>query len=179
MTVTFEPHTRLKHLEEYVLKIHLKLPLEEARVQLLRCRIMAYSLIAEIAEEEYDKEYVDRIFARAYQNLSDLAGRDIPDPFREPCTGQYHLLDELRSYGQRDLSEPFLRFIRAEFKKAFVPTMRLLTDLCSSENKYSWEEVKLQLLEIMDRLRVDVTWDECEEKLERYMKKIGGTIYIN
>jgi len=24
-----------------------------------------------------------------------------------------------------------------------------------------------------------VTWEECEEKLEKYMKKIGGTIYIN
>jgi len=34
-------------------------------------------------------------------------------------------------------------------------------------------------VEIMDHLGVDVTWEECEEKLEKYMKKIGGTIYIN
>ena len=179
MAVTFEPHTRLKHLEDYVTNIHLKLPPDEARVQLLRCRVVAYGLIAEIAEEEYDKEYVDQIFAQAYHNLSKLTGRDLRDPFSDPCASQYQILDELRSYGQRDLPVPFLRFIRAEFKKAFVPTMRLLTELCHSENKYSWEEVKLQLVEIMDQLGVDVTWKECEEKLEKYMKKIGGTIYIN
>jgi hypothetical protein len=179
MTVTFEPRTRLKHLEEYVTKIHLKLPPEEAKVQLLRCRIVAYSLIAEIGEKAYNKAFVNQIFAQAYRNLSESTGQDLRDPFLDPCASQYQLLDELRSYCRRDLSEPFLRFIRAEFKKAFIPTMRILTDLCHSENKYSWEEVKLQLLEIMDQLGVDVTWEECEEKLERYMKKIGGTIYIN
>lgn len=179
MPVSFEPRTRLKHLEEYVTKIHLKLPPDEARVQLLRCRIVAYGLIAEINESAYDKKYVDQIFAQAYRNLSESTGRELRDPFSEPCPSQYQLLDELRSYGQRGLSEPFLRFIRAEFKKAFIPTMRLLTDLCHSENKYSWEEAKLQLVEIMDQLGVDVTMKECEEKLEKYMKKIGGTIYIN
>ncbi len=103
MTVTFEPRTRLKHLEEYVTKIHLKLPPEEAKVQLLRCRIVAYSLIAEINESAYSKKYVDQIFAEAYRNLSELTGQDLRDPFSDPCASQYQILDELRSYGRRDL----------------------------------------------------------------------------
>lgn len=179
MPVSFEPRTRLAHLEEYVTKIHLKLPPDEAWVQLLRCRVVAYSLIAEISESAYSKRYVDQFFVQAYRNLSESSGQDLRDPFSDPCVSQYQILDELRSYGSRELSEPFLRFIRAEFKKAFVPTLRLLTDLCHSENKYSWEEMKLQLVEIMDQLHVDVTWKECEEKLEKYMKKIEGTIYMN
>ena len=48
MPVTFEPHKRLEKLEEYVTKIHLNLPADEARIQLLRCRLVGYSLIAEI-----------------------------------------------------------------------------------------------------------------------------------
>ena len=63
-------------------------------------------------------------------------------------------------------------FIRAEFKKVFVPTLALMTELCPSEKKYSWEEVKAELQEIMKGLKVDVTWRECEERLERDLKKI-------
>jgi len=178
MAVTFEPHTRLKHLEEYVTKIHLKLPPDEARVQLLRCRVVAYGLIAEISESTYSKRYVDQIFAQAYRNLSESTGRNLRDPFSDPCTSQYQILDELRSYGNRDMPETFLRLVRAEFKKAFVPTMRLLTELCHSENKYSWEEVKQQLVEIMDQLGVDVTMKECEEKLEKYLIKVEPVLGI-
>lgn len=29
-----------------------------------------------------------------------------------------------------------MRFIRAEFKKVFVTTLRLMTDPCQSKNKY-------------------------------------------
>ena len=108
MTVAFEPRTRLRHLEKYVTKIHLKLPPEEAKVQLLRCRIMAYGLIAEIGEEAYNKAFVDQIFAHAYQNLSESTGQDLRDPFSDPCASQFQILDELRPYGRRDLPEPFL-----------------------------------------------------------------------
>jgi hypothetical protein len=66
-----------------------------------------------------------------------------------------------------------MRFIRAEFKKVFVTTLRLMTDLCKSKNKYTWEEVKVQLQEIMKSLNVDVTWEECEARLEIYLKKIA------
>ena len=66
-----------------------------------------------------------------------------------------------------------MRFIRAEFKKVFVTTLRLMTDLCQSKNKYSWEEVKVQMQEILTGLNVDVTWVECEERLMRYLKKIS------
>jgi hypothetical protein len=65
-----------------------------------------------------------------------------------------------------------MKFIRAEFKKVFVPTLRLMTELCKSENKFTWAEVKDQLQEIMKCLSVDVTWAECEERLDRYMRKI-------
>lgn len=82
------------------------------------------------------------------------------------------ILDELRSYASRDLSEPFMRFLRAEFKRVFVPTLRLMTDLCKSKNKYSWEEVIAQLQEIMKNLKVDVSWEECEARLKRYMNKV-------
>ena len=179
MPVTFEPHKRLVTLEDYVHKIDAYLPLNEIKIQLLRCRLVGYSLAAEINEPAYSRDYIDGIFQEVYRSLSEKFGQEIADPYQDPCTCQYQLLDELRSYGSRELSEPFLRFIRAEFKKAFVPTLRLLTDLCHSENKYSWEEMKLQLMEIMDQLHVDVTWKECEEKLEKYMKKIEGTIYMN
>jgi len=65
-----------------------------------------------------------------------------------------------------------MEFVRAKFKQAFVPTLRLMTDLCQREEKYSWDEVKVQLQEIMQEMQVDVTWEECEERLDRYMKKI-------
>ncbi|GEM_PF-232557 len=178
MSVTFEPHTRLEHLEDYVGKIHLNLPPNEARVQLLRCRIVAWGLIAEIMEERYDRRYVDQLFSQAYQALSTAAGREIADPYQDPCASQYLILDELRSYSQRDPSEPFMRFIRAEFKKVFVPTLRLMTDLCLSANKYSWQDVKAQLQEVIRVLRIDVTWEECEERLDRYMNKVGRVMGI-
>lgn len=172
MPVTFEPHKRLEHLEDYVSKINFYLPAEEARIQLLRCRLVGYSLVAEIKEEAYTRKYIDQLFSQAYQTLSAAAGREIVDPYKDPCISQYMLLDELKSYLLMDPAEPFMRFIRAEFKKVFVTTLRLMTDLCKSENKYSWEEVKAQLQEVMMSLNVDVTWEECEERLERYMKKI-------
>lgn len=172
MTVTFEPHKRLEHLADYTGKIDSYLPFEEARIQLLRCRLVGYSLIAEMKEEPYTRKYIDQLISQAYQTLSAKADREIVDPYEDPCTSQYIILDELRSYVSRDLSEPFMRFIRAEFKKVFVPTLRLMTDLCESNNKYSWEEVKDQLVDIMKSLNVDVTWKECEERLDRYMKKI-------
>jgi len=65
-----------------------------------------------------------------------------------------------------------MEFIRSKFKKALIPTMRLMTDLCQQEDKYSWQEVKEQLQEIMQEMEVDVTWEECEERLERYLKKV-------
>lgn len=173
MPVTFEPHKRLEHLEDYVCKINSYLPVEEARIQLLRCRLVGYSLAAEISDEAYSRKYIDQIFSRAYKILSEAAGRKIADPYEDPCASQYAILDELKSYTTRDPAEPFMKFIRAEFKKVFVPTLRLMTDLCHSSNKYSWEEVKAQLQEIMISLQVDVTMKECEERLERYMKKIG------
>jgi len=172
MPVIFEPHKRLEHLEDYVSKIQFNLPPEEARIQLLRCRLVGYSLVVEINEEAYNRKYIDQLFAQAYQTLSMAMGRVVVDPFKDPCTSQYVILDELKSYISRDPTEPFMRFIRAEFKKVFVTTLRLMTDLCQSKNKYSWDEVKAELQEIMKSLNVDVTWVECEERLERYMKKI-------
>ena len=56
--------------------------------------------------------------------------------------------------------------------------MRLLTELCKSENKYSWEEVKAQLQPIMDALKVEVTWEECDAYLERYLEKISAMLEI-
>jgi hypothetical protein len=172
MPVTFEPHKRLEDLEDYVSKIQINLPIEEARIQLLRCRLVGYSLIAEINEKAYNRQYIDQIFHKAYSNLSQAAGREISDPYENPCESQFQILDELLSYHLRDPSERFMVFIRAEFKKAFVPTLRLLTDLCQSEKKYTWSEVKEQLQDIMKGLDVDVTWMECEERLQRYLMKI-------
>jgi len=37
--------------------------------------------------------------------------------------------------------------------------------------------VKEELQEIMLEMEVDVTWEECEERLERYMKKIKPIMY--
>lgn len=62
MPVTFEPHVRLEHLENYVRNVHLNLPLEEARVQLLRCRLVGYSILAELKEEGYTKKYIDQLY---------------------------------------------------------------------------------------------------------------------
>jgi hypothetical protein len=173
MAVTFDPHLRLKHLENYVRNIHLNLPLEESRVQLLRCRLVGYRLAAELKEEGYTKKHIDDLMAQVYQTLRESAGREVIDPYVDPCASQYAILDELRSYAQRDLSEPFMRFLRAEFKKVFVPTLRLMTDLCEGKNKYSWEEVKVQLQEIMMLLNVDVNWEECEVHLMKYLKKVA------
>ena len=173
MPVTFEPHKRLEHLRNYISKINLNLPVEDARIQLLRCRLVGYGLVAEINEKAYERKYIDRLFGQAYQTLSATAGREIKDPYEDPCKSQYLILDELHSYLLRDPAEPFIRMVRAEFKKAFVPTLRLMTDLCFSEKKYSWEEVKSQLQEIMMGLNVDVTWAECDERLERYLEKIA------
>ncbi|MDD4093456.1 MAG: hypothetical protein PHF94_02440 [Methanothrix sp.] len=170
--MTFEPHKRLEKLLEYISKIHVNLPADEARIQLLRCRIVGYSLIAEINEEAYSRRYIDQIFREAYSNLTKATGREIVDPYQDPCKSQYLILDELESYRLREPAERFMVFIRAEFKKVFVPTLALMTDLCPSEKKYSWEEVKAELQEIMKGLKVDVTWSECEEQLERYLKKI-------
>lgn len=173
MPVTFEPHKRLEHLEDYVSKINFHLPAEEARIQLLRCRLVGYNLAAEINEDAYGKKHIDQLIAQAYRSLSSATGKEITDPYKDPCKSQYLILDELRSYTSRDPEEPFIRFIRAEFKKVFVPTLRLMTDLCKSKNKYLWEDVKAQLQEIMKSLLVDVTWEECEARLERYLKKIA------
>jgi hypothetical protein len=163
----------LEHLENYVRNIHLNLPLEEARVQLLRCRLVGYQLAAELIKEGCTMEYIDDLMASVYQTLKESAGREVIDPYKDPCASQYTILDELRSYSQRDLSEPFIRFLRAEFKKVFVPTLRLMTDLCKGENKYSWDEVKDQLQEIMMLLNVEVNWEECEAHLKRFMDKIS------
>lgn len=171
MPVTFEPKKRLEHLEEYLKFIHLNLPIEEARIQLLRCRIVGYGLVAEISEVAYNRAFVDQMFQIAYGNISEKAGRRIEDPYLDPCSSQYLILDELRSYLAREPSGRFMTFVRSEFKKAFVPTMWLMTYLCRSEKKYSWDDVKLQLQEIMQGLGVDVTWKECEEKLGRYIEK--------
>jgi len=179
MPVTYEPHLRLEHLENYVRNVHLKLPLETARVQLLRCRLIGYSIVAELKEEGYTKKYIDQLMAQAYQALRTTTGEEVVDPYKDPCASQYRILDELRSYASRDLSEPFMRFLRAEFKKVFVPTLRLMTDLCKSENKYSWDEVIAQLQEIMKNLKVDVSWVECEAQLKRYMNKVVPLLEID
>jgi hypothetical protein len=173
MAVTFDPHIRLEHLESYVKNLPLKLPFPEARIQLLRCRLVGYSLAAELLAEGYSKEHIDRIMASAYQNLREKTGREAVDPYLDPCASQYALLDELRSYTLGSIKEPFMIFLRAEFKKVFVPTCRLLTELCKSGKKYSWEEVKSQLQEIMEALEVPVDWEECEAHLQRYMEKVG------
>jgi len=67
----------------------------------LRCRIVAYGLIAEIGEKAYNKAFVDQIFAQAYRNLSESTGQDLRDPFSDPCASQYQILDELNALGAR------------------------------------------------------------------------------
>ncbi|MGV8175043.1 MAG: hypothetical protein ACP5OU_05015 [Methanothrix sp.] len=172
MPVTFEPHERLKALEDYLKRIDSFLPLEEIKIQLMRCRIVGYSLVAEINEPAYSRDYIDQIFREVYQRISEKFGQEIADPYLDPCTSQYQILDELRAYLFRDMGERFMEFVRYKFKQAFVPTLRLMTYLCRQEDKYSWQDVKVQLQEIMQEMGVDVTWEECEERLERYMKKI-------
>ena len=176
--MSFDPHLRLQHLEEYVRKIHFNLPPPEARVQLLRCRLVGYSLAAELKEEGYTKMYIDQLMAEGYRALRMASGEEIIDPYKDPCASQYMILDELKSYASRDLSLPFMRFLREEFKKVFVPTLRLLTDLCKSKNKYSWEEVKAQLQEVMLDLKVDVSWEECEDRLDLYLNKVVPLLEI-
>ena len=178
MVVSFQPEARLNHLEQYVLSIHLNLPFEEARIQLLRCRLVAYKLAAELNDGIHNKSYVDALMGGAYKKLGENVGRQIEDPYLDPCAFQYDLLDELRSYSYRDRSDHFIKFLRSEFKKIFIPTLRLLTELCKSENKYTWEEVKAQLQHIMDALEVTATWEECEAYLERYLAKISIVVEL-
>ncbi|MCJ7443412.1 MAG: hypothetical protein MUO26_02580 [Methanotrichaceae archaeon] len=178
MNISFQPDVRLAHLEDYVLNIHLNLPFEEARIQLLRCRLVAYKLAAELNDGIHNKAYVDDLMKKAYGKLGQSGDRELEDPYLDPCASQYYLLDELRSYSYWDRSDHFMEFLRSEFKKIFIPTLRLLTELCKSENKYSWEEVKTQLQPIMDALKVTSTWDECETYLERYLDKISNIIEL-
>lgn len=175
--VSFEPKTRLSHLEEYVRHIHMNLPFDEARIQILRCRLVAYRLAAEIGDEKYNKEYVDNLMAEVYRNLRST-GREITDPYLDPCASQYLLLEELKTYVYLDPMDRFMRFIRAEFKKLFIPTLFILTELCKSEKKYSWEEVKSQLTQIMRALGVEDTWTECDEYLQKYRSKVAVFLEI-
>ncbi len=176
--VSFDPHTRLEHLEEYLRRIHRNIPLDEARIQLLRCRLVAYKLIAEIGESAYDKSYVDRLMSEIYDNLSELTGIRLVDPYKNPCESQYQILEELRSYRYRDPNERFMRFIKEEFKNIFVPTLFVLTYLCKSEKKYSWSEIKLQLQEIAMELGIEISWEECEEELRNYARKVFPVLDI-
>jgi len=165
-------------MDSYIRKIHQSLPPEEARIQLLRCRLVGYKLVAELAEEGQTRATVDDLMAVAYKNLSVVSGSDIPDPYLTPCESQYSLLEELKSYVYRDQSERFMTFIKAEFKKVFIPTLRLLTELCHSENKYTWEEVKPQMEKVMIDLGVEVSWEECDSYLENYLKKVSQVLEI-
>lgn len=176
--VKFDPRTRLAHLEEHLRRIHRNLPLEEARIQLLRCRLVAYRLIADIGDSTYDKSYVDRLMSEIYGKLSELSGVKLTDPYTNPCESQYQILEELKSYRYRDPNERFMRFVREEFREIFIPTLFLLTYLCRSEKKYTWEEVKSQLDGIMRDLGVVVSWDECEEELKRYARKVFPVLDI-
>ncbi len=177
MAVTFDPQTRLDHMAGYLGRFHLNLSFEEGRVQLLRLRLTGYKLAAEIGDGE-GRRRVDDMIKKGYQSLGDHWGKESPDPYDDPCTAQYEILAELRSYVYRDLSEPFMAFIRSEFKKIFVPTMRLLTELCRSENKYTWDQVKVQLQEIMAEINVDVEWKVCDEYMEGYLAKVSGILEI-
>ncbi|OPY53457.1 MAG: hypothetical protein A4E49_01422 [Methanosaeta sp. PtaU1.Bin112] len=53
-----------------------------------------------------------------------------------------------------------------------MPSLRSMTDLCKSNNKFTWEKVKDLLQEILESLNVDVTWADCEECLDRCLRKI-------
>lgn len=176
MTISYEPHTRLAHLESYVSKVHLNLPLEEAKIQLLRCRLTGYKLIAEIGDEKYNKKYVDNLIGKGYENLRKGRSEKVIDPYEDPCASQYSLLEEIKSYTYWDMESPLLALIRVEFKKVYIPTLRLLTELCKSENKYTWEEIKAQLQKIMDELEVDVSWEQCDAYMEKYIEKVSDVM---
>ncbi len=178
MTVTFDPATRLDHLENYLKIFHLNLTFEEARVQLLRHRLTGYKLAAELDDGVHDRSYIDEMMMKAYQMVSLHWKTEVKNPYQDPCKGQYELLSGLRSYLYREMSDPFMIFIRSEFRKIFVPTLRLLTELCTSENKYSWEEVKAQLQRIMDELGVEADWEGCEVYLDRYVERVSGILDI-
>ena len=179
MSITFDPSIRLAHLENYVRNVHVNLPIEEAKIQSLRCRLVSYKLASEIGDEKLTKEYLNDIFKIVYNNLSKVAEEEVTDPYRDPCGSQYMLLDELRSYTYRDRKDPFITFIRAEFKCIFIPTLRLFTELCRSENKYSWEEVRAQLEQIMVELEVNIRWEDCEAYLEKYLKKVSPLLGLD
>jgi hypothetical protein len=178
MAVTFDPETRLDHMADYLGRFHLNLTFEEGRVQLLRLRLTGYKLAAEIGDGAGRRRRVDDMIKKGYQSLGEHWERESLDPYDDPCHAQYELLAELRSYVYRDLSEPFMAFIRSEFKKIFVPTLRLLTELCRSENKYTWNQVKVQLQEIMAEIEVDVEWKVCDEYMEGYLAKVSGILKI-
>ena len=178
MGVTFDPETRLTHLENYLKVFHMSLTFEEAKIQLLRSRLIAYKLVAELGDEKRGKCYADDIIKKGYKNLGRHWEMEIEDPYEDPCAGQYKLLTELRSYVYRDMSHPFMIFIRSEFRKIFVPTLRLMTALCQSENKYTWEEVKRELQEVMTELGVEIGWDDCEAYLEDYLEKVSQILNI-
>ncbi|UEC43468.1 MAG: hypothetical protein METHAR1v1_1430004 [Methanothrix sp.] len=177
MAVTFDPETRLNHMEGYLGRFHLNLSFEEGRIQLLRMRLTGYRLVAEIGDGE-GKKRVDDMIKKGYESLGEHWERETCDPYDDPCHAQYEILAELRSYVYRDLSEPFMTFIRSEFRKIFVPTLRLLTELCRSANKYTWEQVKVQLQEIMTEIEVDVEWEVCDEYMEGYLAKVSEILDI-
>ncbi|MBN1322596.1 MAG: hypothetical protein JW986_01160 [Methanotrichaceae archaeon] len=175
MAVSLDPQLRLEHLKNYVSNIHQALPFQEARVQLLRCRLVAYRLAA-MVPEGWSREDVDGIFAQAYENLQEV--ESIVDPYLDPCSSQYDLLEWLRSLAYREVDPLLLAFIRAEFRKAIVPTLFLLTALCPSRNKYSWEEVQRQLLEIMGLLSLEISWSECQAYLDSYLDHVSDLLEI-
>jgi hypothetical protein len=177
VAITFDPETRLDHIAEYLGRFHLNLTFEEGRVQLLRLRLTGYKLAAEIGDGE-GKARVDEMIKGGYKRLGEHWGRESPDPYDDPCAAQYDILAELRSYVYRDVSEPFMAFIRAEFKKIFIPTLRLLTELCRSPNKYTWEQMKRQLQEIMAEVEVDVEWEVCDAYMEGYLAKVAEVLEI-
>jgi len=178
VTVILDPEVRLRHLGNYLETFHIYLTFEEAQVQLLRIRLIGYKLVAEQKDGKYDKDYVDDIVRKAYRKLSENWKREIKDPYKDPCVGQFELLSELKSYVYQEISDPYMTFIRTEFKTIFLPTLRLLTELCRSENKYTWKEVKDLLQYIMIALDIKVKWDECDLRLELYLKKVSDLLAI-
>lgn len=176
--VTFDPHVRLSHLEDYVENVPTSLPFEEARIELWRARLQGYKIIADIQDEGYSKDYIDQLIKKAEMTLEERYQRVVEDLFDDPCASQYYLLTEIRSYTYLDPSNRFAVLVRAEFKKIYIPTLRLLTELCHSEKKYSWDEVKEQLQQYMDELKVDVTWEACDAYLERYLEKVSVVLGI-
>ena len=177
MGVSFDPETRLDNMAGYLRTFSMNLTFEEGKIQLLRLRLTGYKLAAEIGDGDA-KRRVDEMIKKGYERLGERWEREAVDPYDDPCKSQYDLLAELRSYVYRDLSEPFMAFIRAEFKKIFVPTLRLLTELCRSPNKYTWDQVKVQLQEIMAEIEVDVEWEVCDAYMERYLAKVSGVLEI-